>query len=117
MIQLQIISNLRNLQPLVIKNIRKMPLIIDLSNDPFFVEQFEKVDAEATAKGEARGEARGEAKGKLEGKAEAIESMLKTGRFQAEEIADILTVALSWVLEIEAKMKAPVKKNGKTPKK
>jgi predicted transposase YdaD len=116
---LQILSNLRNLQPLVIKNIKKMPLIIDLSNDPFFVEQFEKVNAVATAQGEARGEARGEAKGKLEGKAEAIESMLKTGRFQAEEVADILAVALSWVLEIQTKMNStpPIKKSGKKPKK
>ena len=124
-IQLQIISNLRNLQSLVIKNIRRMPLIIDLSNDPFFVEQFEKVEAEATArglaKGEAQGLARGEAqglaKGEAQGLAQAIEGMLKSGRFQTEEIVEMLNVSPSFVFDIQTKLGLSPKKNGKSSKK
>jgi predicted transposase YdaD len=70
-----------------------MPLLIDLSNDPFFVEQFRKHEAEARAKGEAKGEAKG--------KAEVIIGLLETGRFSVEEIAVFAKVPITFVLEAQ----------------
>ena len=80
-------SNLRNLQDLVIKNIKRMPLLIDLSKDPFFVEQFERVEAESEARGEARGK---------------IIGLLETGRFSLEEIADFAKTSVASVLDVQA---------------
>ncbi len=64
-----------------------MPILIDLSKDPFFAEQFERVEAESEARGEARGEVIG---------------LLKTGRFSLEEIADFTKTSIAFVLDVKA---------------
>ena len=60
-----------------------MPILIDLSKDPFFAEQFERVEAESEARGEARGEVIG---------------LLKTGRFSLEEIADFTKTSVAFII-------------------
>jgi hypothetical protein len=137
-VQLQFLSNLRDLQSLVTKNIKKMPLNIDLSKDPFFVEMWELAEKSAkehvNAKFKAEIDAKKaeiDAKFKAEidaKKAEidayaktqvlAIENMLKLGRFSAKEIADLLVVPLAFVLDIQTKMAGTApKKSAKSRKK
>ena len=82
------------MQSLVIKNIKRMPILIDLSKDPFFAEQFERVEAESEARGEVIG-------------------LLKTGRFSIEEITDFTKTSVAFVLEVQeylAKKEADAKK-------
>ena len=95
-IHLQILSNLRKLQPLVTKFVKRMPLTIDISQDKFLNEICDVF--------ETRGEARGEARGKAEGKAEAVRDILESGRFSVEEVADLLKVSLDLVLSVKQKM-------------
>ena len=122
-VQLQFLSNLRDLQSLVTKNIKKMPLNIDLSKDPFFVEMWELAEKSANEHVNAKYQSEIDAK-KAEidaKKAEidafaksqvlSIENMLNLGRFSEKEIADLLVVPLAFVLDIQAKM------SGVTPNK
>ena len=129
-VQLQFLSNLRDLQSLVTKNIKKMPLNIDLSKDPFFVEMWElaeksaneyvnaKYKAELAAK-QAELAARqaelaarqaelvarqAELAAYANSQIKSIENMLKLGRFSAKEVADLLVVPLAFVLEVQEKM-------------
>jgi hypothetical protein len=142
-VQLQFLSNLRDLQSLVTKNIKKMPLNIDLSKDPFFVEMWElaeksanefvnaKVSAEYEKKYKAEMDAKkaemdaqyraelDSRKAELDAYAlsqiKSIENMLKLERFDTKEIAELLTVSHEFVLEIQAKMTgaAPTKSKKK----
>ena len=64
-----------------------MPILIDLSKDPFFAEQFERVETESEARGEARGK---------------IIGLLETGRFSIEEIVDFTKTSVAFVLDVQA---------------
>jgi hypothetical protein len=111
-IHLQILSNLRKLQPLVTKFIKRMPLTIDISEDKFLNEICDAFEA----RGEARGEAKGRAEGKIEGKAEAAKGMLESGRFSVEEIADLLKVSFESVNTIKKQIAKDTKKSKSTKK-
>ena len=93
-VQMQVLSNLRNLQDSLNKILKKMPLAIDLSKDPFFSREF----------------ARAETIGKTEGKTEVIINLLKTGRFSVEEIADFVEMPLTFVLNVQKEFNTPPKK-------
>jgi predicted transposase YdaD len=96
-VQLKIISNLRNLQPLTYKLIKKMPFKYDLESDVAFIEGREI--------GEARGEARGEERGKTEGfslaSRQIVAQMLRKQKYSIEEIVENTYVSLETVLEIQ----------------
>ncbi len=139
-VQLQFLSNLRDLQSLVTKNIKKMPLNIDLSKDPFFVEMWELAEKSANEYVNAKYAAKYKAelalqqselaakkaelaakKAEIDAKKaeidayansqiKSIENMLKLGRFSAKEVADLLVVPLAFVLEVQEKMSGAASK-------
>jgi predicted transposase YdaD len=110
-VQMQVLSNLRNLQESVIKILEEMPLAIDLSKDPFFSKAF--------ARAEAQGLAQGVAQGVAQGKAEMIAALLQTNTFSLEAIANLANEPLEFVLEVQKqftsnkKSKKPSKKISK----
>jgi len=57
-------------------------------------------EAKGKAEGKAEGEAKGKAEGEAKGKAEAITKMLLKG-FSPEQIADILEIPMTYVLNIQ----------------
>ncbi len=60
--------------------------------------------AYAREQGREQGKAEGKAEGKTEGKAEVVSSLLQTGRFTVEEIAQYTNVPVSFVLEVQEKL-------------
>jgi hypothetical protein len=98
-VQLQFLSNLRDLQSLVTKNIKKMPLNIDLSKDPFFVEMWELAEKSANEYVNAKYEAEYAAKYKAELAAKQAELAAK----QAELAAKQAELAAKYQIEITAK--------------
>ncbi|MGV8135421.1 MAG: hypothetical protein AB2L20_09405 [Mangrovibacterium sp.] len=51
-----------------------------------------------------QGREQGKTEGKAEGKAEVVSSLLQTGRFTVEEIAQYTNVPVSFVLEVQEKL-------------
>ena len=87
-VQMQVLSNLRNLQSTVIKILEEMPFAIDLSKDPFFKKEFK----------------RAETQGETKGKAEVITGLLENGRFSVEEIADFSKMPIEFVLKVQKQL-------------
>ena len=106
-VQMQVLSNLRNLQESVTKILEEMPLAIDLSKDPFFSKAF--------ARAEAQGLAQGVAQGVAQGKAEMIAALLQTNTFSLEAIANLANEPLAFVLAVQKEFIA--NKKGKKLKK
>jgi hypothetical protein len=95
--QLKVISNLRNLQPLTFKLIKKMPFKYDLESDVAFIEGREI--------GEAHGALLGEARGTLLGETRAthkfVKQMLRKEKYTIQEIADNAEVSIAFVEQIQ----------------
>ncbi|MCU0447473.1 MAG: hypothetical protein MUE85_21455 [Microscillaceae bacterium] len=79
--QLEILSNLRNLQAEIIKQLERMALTYDLEKDIRFKQGIEK--------------------GKIEVKVLGIQKALKRGRLSLEEIAEDFEVSLDFVLQVK----------------
>jgi predicted transposase/invertase (TIGR01784 family) len=90
--QLHVLSNLRNLQLEIIKNLNHMPISVDFSNDPLYIEGIEK------------GIEKGLQKGALKTAEEAVVRMLQRG-YSMEQITDVLNVTVSFVLDVQKKLK------------
>ncbi len=87
--QLRVLSNARKLQPIIDKITTNIYKLIDISEDPLFVEGKEE--------GLEVGIEVGKAEGILEGKIESIESIMINTDFDDESIARYLTVPLELV--------------------
>jgi hypothetical protein len=79
--QLEIIAKLRKLASQTLKQTTNMPIVIDITDDRFFKA------------------------GKAEAKREDIEGLLKFGKLNDKEIAEVLKVKLEDVLKIKKEMK------------
>jgi hypothetical protein len=88
--QLEILSNLRNLQPVTIKILNTMPIYYDLTTDLRY--------QQGVAQGVAQGEVRNEAKKNKE----FVTNLLTQGDFTDEQIANFANVSVSYVQEIRA---------------
>ena len=86
-VQLEILSSLRNLQPLLTKTIDAMPLVYDLNKDIRFNQGIEK------------GIEKGVEKGELIKSQKSVIHLLKKEKFSFETIADFAEVDLEFVRE------------------
>ena len=102
-VQLQFLSNLRDLQSLVTKNIKKMPLNIDLSKDPFFVEMWELAEKSAYEYVETKVRAAYEAKAKGELDAKKAEMEAK---YEAKMEAEMAEMDAKYKAKMDAEMDA-----------
>ena len=104
-IQLQVLSNLRNLQSEINQNIKNMSRFpdIDLTKDPLFKDAFAKIEKEVLEKGLEKG---------LE---QSILRLLKSKTLTSFQIAEIMEVPLSLVQKLEKELEQPPK-NGKKKK-
>lgn len=101
LVQLEIISDLRNLQPLLTKIMNTMPITYDIRRDMRY--------KQGKAEGEALGKALGKAEGKAEGVAEQalikdqsiVIRLLKKDVYSLETIAEIADVSLDFVEKIK----------------
>ncbi|MBL7815049.1 MAG: hypothetical protein JNL70_08565 [Saprospiraceae bacterium] len=108
-VQLQVLSNLRNLQPEVFEIVKKIPMIfdIDLSKDPMF--------KEAIDKGHEIGLEKGLKKGLEKGLDQSIIRLLQSKILTHQQIADVLNVPLARVEKLQKELDAPPQ-NGKKKK-
>ncbi len=83
--QLEIISRLRNLEPEILKLTKTMPLLIDITQDRLYKQG--KIDAIT------------------EVQTEAIEKLLKQKKLSLQEIADVFSVSVDDVKDIQANLK------------
>ncbi len=85
--------NVRKLQPIIDTIMTNIYKLIDISEDPLYME------------GKAEGKAEGKTEGKTEGKIESIESLIIKTDFDDESIANILNVPLDLVKKIRQNIK------------
>ena len=83
--QLLILSGLRGAAAVVLKEIRTMPIRIEIEENPFLYEVFLKGLAEGKTEGEAHGEARGEARGKARALLRLIERRFGSSSVEQRE--------------------------------
>ena len=83
-VQMQVLSNLRDLQDTVIKILEEMPFAIDLSKDPFFKKAFKRAETQ--------------------GEAKIIANFLETGRLSVGEIAESSKMPVEFVLQIQKQL-------------
>ena len=88
--QLHVLSRLRKLHPISLKEIQAMPIHYDIETDDLFLAGLEK----------------GLEKGVEKQQYDTVVRMIKTGRFQDEEIAGIAGVTLSFVRKTRKELKA-----------
>ena len=107
--QLQVLSTLRNLQPLLNEIIDTMPITIDYTEDVFYKTGKLEGELEGKAKGKLEGEAKGKLEGKLEGEAKSkFESTKRAILFTTlsdEDIALINDVDVSYVKNLRKELK------------
>jgi predicted transposase YdaD len=103
--QLLVLSGLRGAADVVLKEIKTMPIQIEIEDNPFLRDLFLKAEALA----EARGKSEGKAEGKSEGKAEALLRLLERrfgplapGHLQRIRQADLATLDLWFDRAIDA---------------
>lgn len=84
------LSRLRKLHPISLKEIQAMPIHYDIETDDLFLAGLEK----------------GLEKGVEKQQYDTVVRMIKTGRFQDEEIAGIAGVTLSFVRKTRKELKA-----------
>jgi predicted transposase/invertase (TIGR01784 family) len=103
--QLQILSNLRNLQSKVYKKIKAMPIKVDLSKDPMFIDIKEE------------GKKEGLQEGRIEGLQEGIElatinfvrNLLNANLSTIPQIASIANTSVDFVLKVKKEMESEKK--------
>ena len=88
--QLRVLSNIRKLQPTIDKIMANIFKLIDISEDPLYVE--------------------GKLEGKLEGKYEGVKSLTINSDFDDEKIAFIMAVTVEYVAKIRAEIAELTKK-------
>ena len=99
--QLRVLANVRKLQPIIDTIMTNIFKLIDISEDPLYMEGI----AEGTAKGKTEGKAEGIAEGTAKGKIESIESLIIKTDFNDESIANLLSVPLDLVEKTRRNLK------------
>ena len=91
--ELAILSRLRNLEEIVTKKAKEMPITYDIKKDYLYNEGFKK--------GEKRGEKRGKKRGIEVGKNAMIIEMLKDKSLSVEKIAKFAKVSVDYVKQLQ----------------
>ena len=99
--QLRVLSNVRKLQPIIDTIMTNIYKLIDISEDPLYVEG----KVEGKLEGKLEGKVEGKLEGKLEGKIESIESLIIKTNFDDESIANLLDVPLDLVKKTRQNLK------------
>lgn len=97
--QLQILSRLRKLQPIVLKEISLMPIKFDIETDELYLEGIEK------------GIEKGLEKGVEKHQHETVVAMLRDGALSLEKIAEYAGVTLEYVLKVKKELESEAKRN------
>ena len=100
--QLHVLSRLRKLHPISLKEIQAMPIHYDIETDDLFLAGLEK----GLEKGLEQGLEKGLEKGVEKQQYDTVVRMLKTARFSDEEIAGIAGVTLSFVRKVKKELQA-----------
>ena len=109
--ELEILSNLRKLQPIIINKILKaMPVTYNMETDIRYNQGIEKGIREGVEKGIREGMKKGVEKGVLEHARTSIIKLLRNGKLSDVEIAEINDVPLSYVLELKKEIELGTKK-------
>ncbi len=90
--QLRVLSNIRKLQPTIDKIIANIFKLIDISQDPLYVERKQE------------GKQEGKREGVLEGKRVSVQSLISNSDFDNAYIALLLAVPQDFVASIRAQM-------------
>jgi predicted transposase YdaD len=99
--QLQILSRLRKLQPIVIKEISHMPIKFDIQTDELYLEGIEKGIEQGIEKGIEQGIEKGIEQGIEKNRHEAVVTMLLDGILSVDKIASYQGVTVDYVLEVK----------------
>lgn len=102
--RLEVLSNLRKLQPLFIKISQDMAFTYDLKTDIRYKQGKAKGKAEGIAEGKKKGLELGMAEGSIKKATTAATKMLRTNRFTIQEIADFLEVSVDFVAALQSKL-------------
>ncbi len=99
------LKNLLHLRPDIIKIVKeleenKMPITINLEDDPFYLEGKAKGEAEGEAKGKAEGEAKGKAEGMSAAKKTYVINSYKNLNLSPKQIASIVNDTAENVIAI-----------------
>lgn len=108
--RLEVLSNLRKLQPVFIQISKEMAFTYDMKTDIRFKQGIEVGKKEGKKEGLTEGIEIGMTKGEIKKATTAASKMLKTKRFTAQEIADFLDVQLDFVVAIQQKLEPKAKK-------
>lgn len=109
--QLQILSRLRKLQPIVLKEISLMPIKFDVETDELYLEGIEKGIERGIEKGVEKGIEKGIEQGVEKHQHETVVAMLRDGVLAAEKIAEYAGVTLEYVLKVKKELESKPKRN------
>ncbi len=101
--QLRVLSNIRKLQPIIDKIMANIFKLIDISQDPLFVEGKQEGKIEGKVEGKVEGKIEGKLEGILEGKLESVKSLVINTDFDDAHIAFLIAVPKEYVTNIRAK--------------
>ncbi len=106
--QLEVLSKLRNVQDVVIKQIEAMAIVYDLETDIRYLQGKQKGAEEATASALILGLKEGRTEGRNEGHQEAniehVKGLLRLNALTINQIAAALNVSEEFVLTVQAQM-------------
>ena len=105
--QLQILSRLRKLQPIVLKEISLMPIKFDIETDELYLEGIEK----GIEKGMEKGIEQGIEQGVEQHQHETVVAMLRDGVLAVEKIAEYAGVTLEYVLKVKKELESEPKRD------
>ncbi len=104
--QLQILSRLRKLQPIVTKEISLMPIKFDIETDELYLEGIEKGMEKGIEKGMEKGIEKGMEKGVEQQQHETVVAMLRDGILPLEKIARYAGVTLEYVQKVQKELES-----------
>ena len=102
--QLEVLSNLRNLQSLIIKHLEAMPIVYNLETDYRYQQGRGKGIEEGIEKGIEEGIEKGIEKGEIIQKIKSIKGLVRSKLLTNQQIAAIEEVAVEFVENIEKQL-------------
>ncbi len=102
--QLQVLSRLRKLQPIVRKEISLMPIQYDIQTDELYLEGLEQGLEKGLEQGIEKGLEQGIEQGLAKHRYDTVVRMLQAAVLTIEQIADFAGVTLDYVLDVHKKL-------------
>lgn len=102
--QLHVLSRLRKLHPISLKEIKAMPIHYDIETDELYLAGMEKGIEKGMEKGMEKGLEKGVEKGMELNQHETVVRLIQSGRFSDEEIAEFAGVTVEYVQQVRIDM-------------